>query len=161
MNENQRSARELKMKCPLKLHTGSIQGKVRVCKKSCSCLQINLQSFLIIGEKNAEVETIIENKAETRRKRLWEKLQTNNISRETKTIVMENTIRGMRKEGLPKWFSGKESTCLRRCGFYHGVRKIPWRRKWQPTPVFLPGKSHRQRILAGYGPWHDKESDTT
>ena len=33
------------------------------------------------------------------------------------------------------------------------VRKIPWRRKWQPTPAFLPGESHRQRILAGYSPW--------
>jgi len=33
------------------------------------------------------------------------------------------------------------------------VRKIPWRKKWQPNPVFLPGKSHGQRILAGYNPW--------
>ena len=32
------------------------------------------------------------------------------------------------------------------------VRKIPWRRKWQPTSVFLPGKSHGQRSLAGYSP---------
>ena len=160
MNENQRSARELKMKCPLKLHTGSIQGKVRV-QKIMFLSTDQPAKLLNHWGKNAEVETIIENKAETRRKRLWEKLQTNNTSRETKTIVMENTIKAMRKEGLPKWFSGKESTCLRRCGFYHGVRKIPWRRKWQPTPAFLPGKSHRQRILAGYSPWHDKESDTT
>ena len=36
------------------------------------------------------------------------------------------------------------------------ARKIPWRRKWQPTPVFLPGKSHRQRSLAGYSPWGHK-----
>ena len=40
------------------------------------------------------------------------------------------------------------------------VEKIPWRRKWQPTPVFLPGKSHRQRSLVGYSPWGCKESDT-
>ena len=33
------------------------------------------------------------------------------------------------------------------------VGKIPWRRKWQPTPVFLPGKSHGQRGLVGYSPW--------
>ena len=39
--------------------------------------------------------------------------------------------------------------------------KIPWRRAWQPTPVFLPGKSHGQRSLAGYSPWGHKESDTT
>ena len=37
----------------------------------------------------------------------------------------------------------------------------PWRRKWQPAPVFLPGKSHGQRSLAGYSPWGLKESDTT
>ena len=35
------------------------------------------------------------------------------------------------------------------------------RRKWQPTPVFLPGKSHGQRSLVGYSPWGRKESDTT
>ena len=33
------------------------------------------------------------------------------------------------------------------------VRKTPWRKEWQPTPVFLPGESHRQRNLAGYSPW--------
>ena len=37
---------------------------------------------------------------------------------------------------------------------------MPWRRKWQPTPVFLPGESHGQRSLAGYSPWGHKESDT-
>ena len=41
------------------------------------------------------------------------------------------------------------------------VGKIPWRRKWLPTPVFLPGKSHGQRSLAGYGLWGCKELDTT
>ena len=41
------------------------------------------------------------------------------------------------------------------------VRKIPWRRKWQPTPLFLPGESHGQRNLEGYSPWSCKESDTT
>ena len=38
---------------------------------------------------------------------------------------------------------------------------MPWRRKWQPTPVFLPGESHGQRTLAGYSPWGHRESDTT
>ena len=41
------------------------------------------------------------------------------------------------------------------------VRKIPWRRKWQPIPVFLLGKSHGQRSLVGYLPRGHKESDTT
>ena len=51
--------------------------------------------------------------------------------------------------GLPWWLSGKEFACqCQRCGFNPRVRKILWRRKWQPTPVFLPGKSHEQRSLA-------------
>ena len=40
------------------------------------------------------------------------------------------------------------------------VWKIPWSRKWQPTPVFLPGKFHEQRGLAGYSPWGRKELGT-
>ena len=43
-----------------------------------------------------------------------------------------------------------KSRSRRRCGFDSWVRKIPWRRKWQPNPVFLPGKSHGQWNLAGY-----------
>ena len=54
---------------------------------------------------------------------------------------------------LPWWLSGKESSCqCRRHGFDPQVGKIPYRRKQQPTPLFLPGKSHGQRSLAGYSP---------
>jgi len=41
------------------------------------------------------------------------------------------------------------------------VRKISWRRTWQPTPISLPGESHGQRSLAGYSPWGCKEANTT
>jgi len=41
------------------------------------------------------------------------------------------------------------------------VGKIPWRREWQPSPVFLPGEFHRQRSLADYSPWGCKELGTT
>jgi len=53
--------------------------------------------------------------------------------------------------------------CLhcRRPRFDSWVRKIPWRREWQPTPVFLPGESHGQRGLAGYSPCGRRESYTT
>ena len=47
-------------------------------------------------------------------------------------------------------------TCVQSLG-----QKIPWRRKWQPTPVVLPRESHRQRSLVGYSPGGCKESDTT
>ena len=55
---------------------------------------------------------------------------------------------------------GKESACSAKDpGAWVG--KVPLRRAWQPTPVFLPGKFHGQRSLAGYNPWGLKESDTT
>ena len=60
-----------------------------------------------------------------------------------------------------RWLSGKESSCQCRrhksCRFDPWVRKIPWRRKWQAPPVFLPGESHGQRNLRGYSPWSCKE----
>ena len=46
-------------------------------------------------------------------------------------------------------------------GFDPWVGGIPWRREWQPTPVFLPGEFHGQRRLVGYSPWGHQESDTT
>ena len=46
-------------------------------------------------------------------------------------------------------------------GSIPGSGRSPWRRSWQPTPVFLPGESHGQKNLAGYSPWGHKESDTT
>ena len=56
-------------------------------------------------------------------------------------------------KGLPKWLRSKESICqCKRCRFNPSVMKIPWRRKWQPAPVSLPGKSHAQRSLGGYSP---------
>ena len=50
---------------------------------------------------------------------------------------------------------------LKRHGFDPWVGKIPWRRSWQPTPVFLPAESYGQRSLVDYSPWGHKESDMT
>ena len=55
---------------------------------------------------------------------------------------------------LPRWLHVKESACqCRKCGFNLWVGKIPCRRKWQSSLVFLPGKSYGQMSLAGYSPW--------
>ena len=66
-------------------------------------------------------------------------------------------------KGFPGGASGKEPTCQcrrhKRCRFLLLVGKIPWRRAYQPTPVFLPGESYGQRRLAGYSPQGLKESD--
>ena len=70
-------------------------------------------------------------------------------------------------ERLPRWLSGKKNplTSARRCK--RGGRidpwaeTIPWRRAWQPPPLFLPGESHGQRSLRGYSPWGCKETGVT
>ena len=67
--------------------------------------------------------------------------------------------------GFPRqehWSGGKESACqCTRRGFDPWVGKIPWRRKWQPTPVFLPGESQRRGSLVGCRLWGCTESDMT
>ena len=100
------------------------------------------------------------------------KITNNNVK--TMTYILSDTItfktcRLKKKKSadmciysLPWWLRGW-SVCLqcRRPGFNPWVGKIPWRRKWQLTPVFLPGESHGWRSLVGYSPWGCKESDTT
>jgi len=62
---------------------------------------------------------------------------------------------------LPWWLSGKIFVChCKRCRFDHWVRKIPWRREWQPTPVFLLGEYNGLRSLVGFSPWDCTELDT-
>ena len=65
-------------------------------------------------------------------------------------------------QGL-RWRLRWQRICLqcRKSGFNPWVGKIPWRKKWLSTPVFLLGESHGQRSLVGYSPWGHKESDTT
>ena len=66
------------------------------------------------------------------------------------------------RDVLPRWCYC--SCQCRRCKkhrFNLLVEAIPWRRKWQLTPVFLPGESHGQRSLMGYSPWGRRESDST
>ena len=57
---------------------------------------------------------------------------------------MVKNLSAMQETGIDLWFG-----------------KVPWKRKWHPTPVLLPGKSHGHRSLVGYHPWGHKESDTT
>ena len=68
--------------------------------------------------------------------------------------IVFNYLKIILLQGFPGGTSGKESACQcrrhKRSGFDPWVGKIPWRRAWQPTPVFLPGESHRQKSLVGY-----------
>ena len=64
--------------------------------------------------------------------------------------------------GIPRWLSSKASAYqCRRLSFDPWVGNIAWKRKWQPTPIFLPGKSQRQKSLAGYSLWSCKKSSIT
>ena len=66
---------------------------------------------------------------------------------------------------LPRWLFGKEFACQyrthKRNRFVPWGGKVHWMRKWQPTPVFLPRKSHGQRNWVDYNPWGHKELDMT
>ena len=66
--------------------------------------------------------------------------------------------------GLPKWWNGKESIYQcgwhKRCRFNPWFGKMPWKRRCQPTPVFLLAKFHRQESLVVYSPWSHKKSNT-
>ena len=82
------------------------------------------------------------------------------------TFFSHNPVRSeISYMSFPDGASGKASACQcsrnKNCGFDPWVRKIPWSRKCQPTPVFLPGKSHGQRSLVGYSSWGLKELDMT
>ena len=83
------------------------------------------------------------------------------LSNKQQKISVSNTF----NQGISGGPSGKESTCqCRICRKYRlqsWVGKIPWRKKWQGSPVFSTIKSHGQRSLLGYSPWGRKESDMT
>ena len=71
----------------------------------------------------------------------------------------DHWMRSLKMQDLVCGGSDGKSVCLqcRRPRFNPWVRKIPWRRIWQPSPVFLPGKFHGWRSLVGYSPWGCKE----
>ena len=79
------------------------------------------------------------------------------------TVARQALLFTMQPLGFPGGAS--ESTCQcrrhKRHRFNSWIGKIPWRRKWQPTPVFLSTESHGQRSLLDYSPWDCKESDMT
>jgi len=78
------------------------------------------------------------------------------------------TLHSSNGEALLHTFKWTSLVAQSRIGLQRGrvrlspwVRKIPWRREWQPTPVFLPGEFHGQSSLEGYSSWGHKESNTT
>ena len=90
----------------------------------------------------------------------WQVLSAHDVSTSLNTLTLPSLVLKPTLKGKYDHFSNCPKSqvswyriCLpcRRFGFDPWVGKIPWRRKWQPTPVFLPGESHRHR--PGYSPW--------
>ena len=65
------------------------------------------------------------------------------------------------RQGTPRWPSDNPSANAGDGGLTPGLGRFPWRRKWPPTPVFLPEESHGQKSLVGYNPWGLKKLDMT
>ena len=84
------------------------------------------------------------------------------LSRDLKVFVPDFAFRPGSLHGSPWWLRWQRITCQSRIGGLDPwVRKIPWRRKWQPATVFLPGEPHGCRSLVGYSPRGHKEWDPT
>ena len=83
----------------------------------------------------------------------------------TLTFIHNKYSSHLVSQGFPGWLSVEEPTCQcrrhKRHRFDPWVRKIPWRRAWLPTPIYLPGESRGQRSLVGYSPWGHRESGVT
>ena len=75
----------------------------------------------------------------------------------TRSLTIQFLEQKQRLDDFPGGSDGKESACNAGDPGSIPLGKIPWRRKWKPTPVFLPEESHGQRSLAGYSPWGHKE----
>jgi len=79
------------------------------------------------------------------------------------TSALDSDIRWVSREAGASLVAQtiKNVSAIWETGYEPWVGKIPWRRKWQPTSIFLPGEFHGQRSLGGYSLWGCKESDMT
>ena len=124
----------------------------------------NESSLYTCGKQQSKTGTLVarvKNALETRwhLSQLWERVawreqqqSRTDHTRQSDSLSSDSNVDGLsdHETGLP---SEVYACNLRDLGLIPGLGKIPWRREWQPTPVFLPGEFHRWRSLAGYTPW--------
>ena len=78
--------------------------------------------------------------------------QINTLRFPSPSLTIITKVLTVLSTGLPQWLRSKDPTCQgRRQGFHPWVRKVPWRREWQPATEFLPGKSQEQKSLQSVG----------
>ena len=176
---------------PLGLQGDQAKGNQSKCSLEGLMLKLKLQYFgHLIRRTDSLEKTLMLGKIEGRRRRGdrgwdgWMASLTQWSLGRLQELVMDREAWRAAVSGVAKswtWLSdwtelnwgfpggtvlhNKESACQygrrKGLGFNPWVGKIPWRRKWQPTPVFLPGESHGWRSLVGYSPRGRKESDMT
>ena len=129
----------------------------RMWRRGNSCtLSVGMWAGIATMEKSMEVPQKTKNRYHMiQQLSLWVYIW----KRKKKMLIWKDTCTPQQYWGFPGGAGGKEPACQcqgrrrKRHRFNPWVGKIPWRRKWEPIPVFLLGKSHGQRSLAGYSPW--------
>ena len=131
---------------------GTLRGNPNYCLSSSSSSMLRL----LLHFRPRATKEVKENLTSIQRTRVMV-ISYQNIPRRTKRFEGAETRVWVSQVALVEKNPPAKAEDIMRHGFDSWVRKIPWRRTWQPTLVFLLGKSHRKRSLVDYSPWGHKE----
>ena len=134
-----------------------VQNLFLLHRVSCFFTQLHLKKRVACLQTNQDQRTRVQSMTERHLSLSSEFLDNMPLEFNLKCFIFEC------EHSLNPWYFRWQRICLqyRRCGFDPRISKIPWRRKWLPTPLFLHGESYGQRCLVCYCLWGPKETDTT